>query len=307
MSCMGDEASVKALCDQYYIGVPAAEFLLKSHQKFIEYEFVLQQQVESRAFPKIFSPSASELENAVACLYDFVASMNEKLLCARALVRQYYPKVAVPEEQDLVESSFEAGDDMIFMSVYALERVQRKMEEVGDANNDQDAGETDTLCEMSSDEKFSNHSLVVDNLYSGQGLFDVVKGDAMDSALTEYVQEHWGKIDACIDGFPYSLKRSIVEDVQGVLMRHIEKYGEGEYTNGLEHRFLEKLEEIGTPQYDELYARLKAEKKLGDVGLQKVYLGRFIARKKVHNFEELRENIADTFFCDSRNRRQSRR
>lgn len=285
-----EQGAVLEFQKQYLIGVPAARLLLGAHQLYARKADELREAVKLKGFPAENSPSAMELENVVACFYDVVEGVGKKISNACTVLKSHYPELCLPADDVIANSLLQDKDVDVVLRAYAEAKVDYT------AKSDDEATVEKYVVEAEYSAAVEEESEPVAGVDSCECGADHAKGVSIDSALSEYYDQHEKVMASLMAGFPEGLREDVDTDIMDLFSRKVDEFAHGNYVNGVEHRLLEELENKGMPWYDDLYVRLKEEGKLDDASMQRVYIARFAARHRAKSREECNAVLGDECF-----------
>ncbi|MBI4140583.1 hypothetical protein HY485_01965 [Candidatus Woesearchaeota archaeon] len=284
---------LQTLKEQYHIGNAAAMFLWDRHKQYGDKADEIKALFAKSGIRAAHCPSSIELENAAACFFDVMEDSAGKIVNACAALEKFYSHIILPSVDAVVNSLV---DDVV-LNKFLIDYAEAVALCKSDSHGDFVVKDTN-LAEAPDDDS--------DDLYAGRetstahediDAANIVRGDSIQSAFDEYFTDYGDKIEELMSGFPSKLGRDVWSDIYGVLENKTADFASGYYSNGLEHRFLEALEkEIDAQYYDDLFVRLKKERKLDDVALQRVFLARFVAQHRIKCVHEMGEAVRDEWF-----------
>ena len=282
--------AIKEFKAQYYVGDDAARFLWEKHKQYGDKADEIKALFAKSGVVAGHCPSSMDLENAAACFLDVVEDSASKIVNACAALEKFYPRIILPSVDAVVNALVDDNVLNKFLIDYAEAVALCKDGGYGDF-----VVKDTSLAEAPDDESYIEHE--TSTAHEETDAAFVIRRDSIQSAFDEYFTNYGDKIEELMSGFPSKLGRDVWGDICGVLENKSADFASGYYSNGLEHRFLDALEkETGAPYYDDLFVRLKKERKLGDVALQRVFLARFVAQHRVKCVHEMGDAVRDEWF-----------
>lgn len=275
---------------QYYIGDAAARYLLQKHKQFSDKAEEIRVLFAKSCVRAEHCPSSICLENAVACFWDVVEGVAGKIINGCAVLEKFYPLLVFPSPDVIAGELSNEGVLEKFLKDYAEAFAFCK------SCDSDDFGVSETSVAEAPDDDVLYCERETSTAYEVPDSAVVIRGDSIESAFNEYLDVREDKISGLMSGFPNRLRKDVWDDIYCVFQNRTSDFASGFYVNGMEHRFLDALEQKGTVYYDDLFVRLKKEQKLGDVALQRIFLARFVTQHRIKCVDSMSDAVRDEWF-----------